>query len=108
MCTCNAFTYRKCRYAHAKFEPVTVCLAARLRLRAKCQERIVNGHPNRVRYFPIIDATCELCFPEEARLEEEQKKAEQKQKKSSKGFADDSCELPPPLTVMSLGIEILD
>ncbi|KAI1753185.1 hypothetical protein F4782DRAFT_529916 [Xylaria castorea] len=81
MCTCNAFTYRSCRYGHAKFEPVAVCLAARLGLRAKCQERIVNGNPDIVRAWPVIDGICDVCCPNEAKAEEEEKRTAEKTKK---------------------------
>ncbi|KAI1115491.1 hypothetical protein F5Y14DRAFT_130699 [Nemania sp. NC0429] len=74
MCTCNAFNFRHCRHAHAKFEPVSVCLTARLGLRAKCQERIVNGNPNRVRDFPVVDEFCNICYPARSRAESEEKK----------------------------------
>ncbi|KAI0539388.1 hypothetical protein GGR58DRAFT_238430 [Xylaria digitata] len=74
MCTCNAFTYRSCRYSHSKFEPVSVCLAVRLGLRERCQQRIVNGHPDIVRAWPVISGTCNVCFPEKAKAEEEEKK----------------------------------
>ncbi|KAH8162897.1 hypothetical protein CIB48_g5352 [Xylaria polymorpha] len=82
MCTCNAFTYRSCRYGHAKFELVTVCLAARLGLRPRCpQVRIINGHPDIVRAFPEIDGICDVCFPKEAKAEEEAKKKAEEIKK---------------------------
>ncbi|KAI0449158.1 hypothetical protein F5B21DRAFT_62973 [Xylaria acuta] len=81
MCTCNAFTYISCRYGHAKFEPVSVCLTARLGLRAKCQERIVNGNPDIVRAWPVISGICDVCFPVKAKAEEEERRREEKIKK---------------------------
>lgn len=74
MCTCRAYTYRWCRYGHAKFESASVCLAARLCLRSKCQERIINGNPDVVRDFPVIDEVCAICEPEKAKLMEDEKK----------------------------------
>ncbi|GAW25353.1 hypothetical protein SAMD00023353_0500810 [Rosellinia necatrix] len=103
MCTCNAFTYRSCRYWHARFEPVDVCLAARLGLREKCQERIVNGRPDRPRAFPVIDDICDVCFPGQARAEQEEKEraeAEKKEKEAREvdntpAFAHPALELFP-------------
>ncbi|KAI1132632.1 hypothetical protein F5Y10DRAFT_197750 [Nemania abortiva] len=81
MCTCKAYKFRSCWYEHAKFEPVSVCFLARIGLRAKCQERIVNGHPEIPRHFPIIDETCDVCYPAQARREEQERKAQKSLKK---------------------------
>ncbi|KAI1185873.1 hypothetical protein F5B17DRAFT_432143 [Nemania serpens] len=97
MCTCNAFTFRTCRIGHAKFEPVSVCLAARLGLRAKCQERIVNGNPNRVRDFPFVNETCDWCFPVRARAEKEEKErvVEEQREKDKLSIASSPALLSP-------------
>jgi hypothetical protein len=81
MCTCKAYTYRSCRWGHAKFEAETVCFLARIGLREKCQERIINGHPDIPRHFPIVDGICDVCHPREAQAEEEAKKRAEKELK---------------------------
>ncbi|KAI1434928.1 hypothetical protein GGR50DRAFT_694584 [Xylaria sp. CBS 124048] len=89
MCTCKAFKYRSCKYEHSTFVAVDVCLAARLCLREKCQERIINGTPDRLRGWPSIDGICHVCFPKEAAAEQEAKKkaeAEAKAEKRRKEF----------------------
>ncbi|KAI0414034.1 hypothetical protein F5X98DRAFT_378176 [Xylaria grammica] len=88
MCTCNAFTYASCRYSHSKFEPVSVCFLARIGLRQKCQERIVNGHPDIVRAWPVISGTCDVCFPEKAKAEEEERKRALKEEEKSRKEAE--------------------
>ncbi|KAI1426317.1 hypothetical protein F5Y12DRAFT_794542 [Xylaria sp. FL1777] len=89
MCTCDAFIYGSCRFEHCKFEDVSVCLAARLGLREKCQQqRIVNGHPHIIRCFPIIDGTCNVCHPEKAKAEEEEKKRIEKEEKEKRKIAE--------------------
>ncbi|KAI1269844.1 hypothetical protein F5Y18DRAFT_422799 [Xylariaceae sp. FL1019] len=81
MCTCNAYTYASCPKGHCKFESVSTCLSARLGLRDKCQEVIVNGKEGKLRAWPVIDGTCPECFPEKAAEEQKQKKEAAAQKK---------------------------
>lgn len=67
-----------------------MCLAARLGLRAKCQERIVNGNPNRVRAFPVVNETCDLCYPAKARAEKEEKERAAKRRREKDKLSIDS------------------
>ncbi|KAI2642147.1 hypothetical protein GGS21DRAFT_487003 [Xylaria nigripes] len=100
MCTCNAFTYRSCKWEHSTFVPVSVCLAARLGLREKCQERIVNGKPDRMRAWPSIDGICHVCHPEEAVAEQEAKKIAEAEKKEKEDVMIEkiySAVVSPPL-----------
>ncbi|KAI0805001.1 hypothetical protein GGR55DRAFT_310467 [Xylaria sp. FL0064] len=89
MCTCNAFTYRSChRWQHCKYQPVSVCLVARAGLRAKCQERIVNGHPDIVRCYPLIEGICEVCYPKKAAAEAEEKKRIEQEEETKRKIAE--------------------
>ncbi|KAI1281701.1 hypothetical protein F5Y07DRAFT_353463, partial [Xylaria sp. FL0933] len=89
MCTCNAFTYRSChRWQHCKYEPVSVCLTVRAGLRAKCQERIVNGHPDIVRCYPLIEGICEVCYPEKAAAEAEENKRVEEEEETKRKIAE--------------------
>lgn len=96
MCTCNAFSYRSCQYGHCRFEPVDVCLAARLGVRDKCQERIINGKEGLTRAWPTIDEICPFCFPEKA-VAEEKKKTQKREADGTtySAFSEPSMELFP-------------
>ncbi|KAK5636558.1 hypothetical protein RRF57_012270 [Xylaria bambusicola] len=88
MCNCYAYIYRSCRWGHCKFESVDTCLSARLGLREKCRERIINGNPDVVRDFPFCDGICDVCHPQEAKAEQEELKKKEAEEAIAKKKAD--------------------
>jgi hypothetical protein len=69
-----------------------VCLAARLRIREKCQERIVNGKEGHTRAWPEIEGICSYCFPDEAAAEEKRKMEGERKKQAVEQKKEDEAD----------------